>query len=297
MDNHDKNMTTGNVVISWGIAALAGFIAFLLFRIMGDWTFSAAGFGGGFIALILVVIFTIIFGRDLTPPQAPQVDLRPRPVGPDAPVPTATAAPKGAGAAPTVDATETVSPDTSVSKNSAPATPDTTPKATAPVAPKAAPAATAAVVAGSAGTGGGAAAATSPAATGTPVGEGAISATDRRENEAASRAAISEQPVTAPATGPGTKPQALDAPRGGTADDLKRIKGVGPKMETMLNGMGFWHFDQIASWSDQEVAWVDQNLEGFKGRVTRDEWVPQARALAAGETTAFSTRVDKGDVY
>ena len=80
----------------------------------------------------------------------------------------------------------------------------------------------------------------------------------------------------------GTKPAGLSGPRGGGADDLKRIKGVGPKMENMLNGMGYYHFDQVADWGDQEVAWVDDNLEGFKGRVTRDRWVPQARLLANG---------------
>jgi hypothetical protein len=48
---------------------------------------------------------------------------------------------------------------------------------------------------------------------------------------------------------------------------------------------------------EDEIAWVDDNLEGFKGRVTRDDWVAQARILAAGGTTEFSDRVDKGDVY
>jgi len=80
----------------------------------------------------------------------------------------------------------------------------------------------------------------------------------------------------------GTKPAGLKSARSGGADDLKRIKGVGPKMETMLNGMGYYHFDQVGDWGDQEVAWVDDNLEGFKGRVTRDRWVPQARLLAGG---------------
>ena len=88
--------------------------------------------------------------------------------------------------------------------------------------------------------------------------------------------------VGASTSSPGTKPQGLDGPRDGTSDDLKRIKGVGPKMENMLNGMGYYHFDQVADWGDQEVAWVDDNLEGFKGRVTRDRWVPQARLLADG---------------
>ena len=65
----------------------------------------------------------------------------------------------------------------------------------------------------------------------------------------------------------------------------------------MLNGMGYYHFDQIASWKKKEVAWVDENLEGFKGRVSRDEWVKQAKILAKGGETEFSKRVDKGGVY
>ncbi|PTX05399.1 NADH-quinone oxidoreductase subunit E [Pararhodobacter aggregans] len=93
------------------------------------------------------------------------------------------------------------------------------------------------------------------------------------------------------------RPEALQAARDGKADDLKRIKGIGPKLEAMLNGMGFFHFDQIAAWTPQEMAWVDQNLEGFKGRATRDQWVAQAKLLATGQETDFSKRVDKGDVY
>ncbi|ETA53039.1 NADH-quinone oxidoreductase subunit E [Ponticoccus alexandrii] len=82
-----------------------------------------------------------------------------------------------------------------------------------------------------------------------------------------------------------TKPQGIDGPRGGKSDDLKRIKGVGPKLEKLLHSMGFYHFDQIAAWTGEEVAWVDDNLEGFKGRVTRDEWIAQARELS-NETKA-----------
>ncbi|WP_261391221.1 hypothetical protein [Roseovarius atlanticus] len=95
----------------------------------------------------------------------------------------------------------------------------------------------------------------------------------------------------------GTKPATLDAPRGGSADNLKEIKGVGPKLEGVLHDMGFYHFDQIANWTDQEVAWVDANLIGFKGRVSRDNWIDQAKTLAAGGETEFSKRVDKGNVY
>ena len=95
----------------------------------------------------------------------------------------------------------------------------------------------------------------------------------------------------------GEKPATLTEAREGGADDLKQIKGVGPKMETMLNGMGFYHFDQVAAWTDQEVAWVDANLEGFKGRVSRDNWVEQAKILAAGGQTEFSKKVGDGGVY
>ena len=93
------------------------------------------------------------------------------------------------------------------------------------------------------------------------------------------------------------KPRTMKAPRKAGADDLKMIKGVGPKLEKLLNTLGFFHFDQIAKWSADELSWVDQNLEGFKGRASRDEWVSQADTLAKGEMTEFSSRVKKGDVY
>ncbi|WP_421749238.1 aquaporin [Cognatishimia sp.] len=81
-------------------------------------------------------------------------------------------------------------------------------------------------------------------------------------------------------TGTGEKPASLSGPRGGAADDLKQINGVGPAMEKLLHRLGFYHFDQVAAWTPSEVMWVDENLEGFKGRVTRDNWVEQAKSLA-----------------
>ncbi|SDE50993.1 Predicted 5' DNA nuclease, flap endonuclease-1-like, helix-3-turn-helix (H3TH) domain [Salipiger thiooxidans] len=95
----------------------------------------------------------------------------------------------------------------------------------------------------------------------------------------------------------GTRPEALSAPRDGGADNLKEIKGVGPKLEEQLNELGIYHFDQIAGWTAAEVAWMDGNLNGFRGRVSRDDWIGQAKILAAGGETAFSTRVDEGEVY
>jgi len=79
---------------------------------------------------------------------------------------------------------------------------------------------------------------------------------------------------------PGAKPAGLDAPRAGGADDLTRIKGIGPVNAGKLNGLGIWHFEQIAAWKDEEVAWVGSYLS-FPGRIEREDWVGQARALAA----------------
>ncbi|MGR3659827.1 MAG: NADH-quinone oxidoreductase subunit NuoE [Paracoccaceae bacterium] len=86
------------------------------------------------------------------------------------------------------------------------------------------------------------------------------------------------------------KPRVMKAPRKAGADDLKMIKGVGPKLEKLLHSLGFYHYDQVAKWSADEIAWVDENLEGFQGRVSRDDWVAQAKILASGGATEFSKR-------
>ena len=114
--------------------------------------------------------------------------------------------------------------------------------------------------------------------------------------KAAPAAKAKANAADAPAS-PGKKPRTLKEPRKAGADDLKMIKGVGPKMEQLLNTLGFFHFDQVAKWTEDEVSWVDQNLEGFKGRVSRDNWVSQAQTLASGGETEFATRVKKGGVY
>lgn len=78
------------------------------------------------------------------------------------------------------------------------------------------------------------------------------------------------------------KPELLTAARGGKGDDLELIWGVGPKLATMLNEMGIWHYDQVAAWTPAELAWVDARVTGFKGRAVRDDWVSQAKRLATG---------------
>lgn len=73
-------------------------------------------------------------------------------------------------------------------------------------------------------------------------------------------------------------PTFYDKPDDGEPDDLKKIKGIGPKLETLCHDMGVYYYKQIANWNDSQVAEVDQKLS-FKGRINRDNWRGQAKGL------------------
>ncbi|MBO0749812.1 MAG: hypothetical protein J2O44_05210, partial [Porphyrobacter sp.] len=74
------------------------------------------------------------------------------------------------------------------------------------------------------------------------------------------------------------------------ADDLKKIKGIGPKLETLLNSLGVTRYSQIAAWDDDEIDRIDAQLGTFSGRIRRDDWPAQARYLAAGDVAGFEQR-------
>ncbi len=78
-----------------------------------------------------------------------------------------------------------------------------------------------------------------------------------------------------------SKPVTLDAPRDGKADDFRQIDGIGPQIASSLNALGIWNFDQIAAWGEAEIEWVEARMKS-KGRIRRDDWVGQAKALAKG---------------
>jgi NADH-quinone oxidoreductase subunit E len=82
------------------------------------------------------------------------------------------------------------------------------------------------------------------------------------------------------------RPTGIAEPRGGKVDNLQRISGIGPKNERTLHSLGFFHFDQIAGWTDEEVNWVDNHLK-FNGRIVREEWIMQASLLADGNDDEF----------
>ncbi len=81
------------------------------------------------------------------------------------------------------------------------------------------------------------------------------------------------------------------APEG--ADDLTRIKGLGPKLKTLLAGLGITRFAQIAAWTEADLAAIDPKLGAFAGRPARDNWIEQARLLSSGDTGAYEDKFGK----
>ena len=104
--------------------------------------------------------------------------------------------------------------------------------------------------------------------------------------EKAKKAATAEDEKAA-ADGKMAKPKGIANARGGKADDLQRINGIGPKNESILHSLGFFHFDQIAAWTATEVNWVDNHLK-FNGRIRREEWIRQGRLLFEGKEAEFT---------
>ena len=107
-------------------------------------------------------------------------------------------------------------------------------------------------------------------------------------------AAVADKPKAAPAkkADAPAKPSLEDKNRpAGIAkpaavDDLKLISGVGPKIEGTLHELGIFTFAQVASWKKAEREWVDGYLS-FHGRIERDDWVKQAKALAKGGVAEY----------
>ena len=121
----------------------------------------------------------------------------------------------------------------------------------------------------------------------TVAGQKGLSSSQPDTAAKASRTQPRPKPTKAPSNG--MQPKGLPAPRGGSPDPLQRISGIGPKIEIRLHELGIFHFDQIAAWSEEQEQWVDGYLK-FKGRISRDEWVNQAKLLAQGKEEEFAGR-------
>lgn len=91
----------------------------------------------------------------------------------------------------------------------------------------------------------------------------------------------------------GEQPELVDQPRNGRADDLKLISGIGPKLEQKLNSIGIWHYEQVASWTQDNIDWVNAAIS-FRGRIEREKWIPQARQLVQDAAPALETAPEAG---
>ena len=297
MSDHKKNSACQ--MGCWAMAAVAGLLTFVMLLTVGGYTFMPAAFVGAIAFILLGLLFGWLFCTPL-----------PSAVDRSATGSTSAAATSGS-TAPSAGATASVAAGASAAVAS-------TSTSSASDAAKAAAAKAAAAKAAAAKAAADKAAADKVAADKAAADKAEANkaaakkkaAADKKAAKAAADKAAADKAVADAASGEdydgdgvreganeGTKPATLTAAREGGADDLKRIKGIGPKLEKLCNTMGFFHFDQIAAWTPEEMAWVNANLEGFKGRATRDKWIEQAKLLASGAETEFSKRVDKGSVY
>jgi predicted flap endonuclease-1-like 5' DNA nuclease len=129
-----------------------------------------------------------------------------------------------------------------------------------------------------------------PAMAGTMAGIGEVIAVAAQEEvDAAEDRKEAQQTPAEPAPAPVAEP----APAAGEPDDLRKIKGLGPKMLTLLHSLGITRFEQIANWTDADLDELDTKLGSFAGRPRRDNWVEQARLLAAGDTSGYEAKFGK----
>jgi predicted flap endonuclease-1-like 5' DNA nuclease len=239
----------------WLIAAAAGLVAFGVLVIVGEFDlFPAAAIAGG-VALVAGLILGMPWGSAAAEPGPRVRKIVPNPaaVEPETPPP-----------APVAEAV-VAAPAAFVSTPAPAAMPKAAAATKAATKPKAATEPKAA---------------TKPKAAAKPKADAKVEAKVEAKPKAAAK------PKVAKVEGP----MRLKAPRKGKADDLKEIEGIGPAMEKLVNEMGFYHFDQIAGWSDADVALVDAEMKTFKGRITRDKWVAQAKIIVTEGLEAFRER-------
>lgn len=118
----------------------------------------------------------------------------------------------------------------------------------------------------------------------------------------ASKPASAPKAATAPkpaapkaATAKPAKTPAAAPAKSAAPDELRQLKGVGPKLVTLLNELGVTRFDQIAGWKTADIETIDAQLGTFKGRIVRDNWVEQAGFLAKGDIAGFEAKFGKLD--
>jgi predicted flap endonuclease-1-like 5' DNA nuclease len=107
-------------------------------------------------------------------------------------------------------------------------------------------------------------------------------------------AAPAPKPIAVPTSAAVPEPVPLaDAPAPGVDPGLTRLKGLGPKAAARLSELGVNRIDQIAAWTEADIARIDPEMGAFTGRIARDRWVEQARLLASGDTAVYEAEFGK----
>jgi small subunit ribosomal protein S2 len=119
------------------------------------------------------------------------------------------------------------------------------------------------------------------------IAKAAIDGISRSQGSLGMDLGAAETPVVEPAIAAAAEPvdaqegseafELLAAPRG-APDDLAKLNGVGPQLVKKLNDAGIYHYWQLAAMTPADVEKVDADLK-LNGRITRDGWIDQARAL------------------
>ncbi|MBJ7253290.1 MAG: hypothetical protein JHD25_00770 [Sphingomonadaceae bacterium] len=112
---------------------------------------------------------------------------------------------------------------------------------------------------------------------------------EKAKAEKAPKAKAEKAPKAKAEKAPKAKAAKL-APTSSIPDNLELIKGLGPKVNNLLKGLGVTSFAQVANWTDADVADIDAQLGAFAGRITRDNWIDQAQLLAAGDIAGFEQK-------
>lgn len=132
-----------------------------------------------------------------------------------------------------------------------------------------------------------------PAMAGTMAGIGEVIAVAAQDEVDAVKKPAAAQPAPEAAPAAAEPPAPSPAPAAGEADDLRKIKGLGPKMATLLTSLGVTRYEQIAGWTDADLDELDTKLGSFAGRPRRDNWVEQAKLLSSGDSAAYEAKFGK----
>lgn len=122
-----------------------------------------------------------------------------------------------------------------------------------------------------------------------------IETNDSFENKDEIKSKMSINPIFKKNSHLDYKPLVLSSPKPSGKDNLKKIKGINSKIESDLNNLGIYHFEQIAKWTSKNSDWIEEFLLQ-PGSAKNFQWVDQAKILQTGNETIYSQKVLSGEI-